>query len=114
MIFDNFPSVQINRLDLPNVRHVIQAEFASNVVQYLHRIGRASRAGILGRATNIYDEKSVDLVGSILSDGEEKKIDQSFSRRRGFRQKIKKEYRRTTGWTPDASSSESPEAQFYE
>ena len=93
---------------------MIQAEFASNVVQYLHRIGRASRAGILGRATNIYDEKSVDLVGSILSDGEEKKIDQSFSRRRGFRQKIKKEYRRTTGWTPDASSSESPEAQFYE
>ena len=101
-------------MDLPNVRHVIQAEFASNVVQYLHRIGRASRAGILGKATNIYDEKSVDLVGSILSDGEEKKIDQSFSRRRGFRQKIKKEYRRVTGWTPDTSSSESPEAQFYE
>lgn len=102
-------------MDLPNVRHVIQAEFASNVVQYLHRIGRASRAGVLGKATNIYDDKSGDLVASILSDGEEKKIDQSFSRRRGFRQKIKKEYRRVTGWTPNtSSSSESPEAQFYE
>lgn len=87
-------------LDLPNVRHVIQAEFAGNVVQYLHRIGRASRAGVLGKATNIYDDKSADLVTSILSDSEEKKIDQSFSRRRGFRQKIKKDFRRTTGWTP--------------
>jgi superfamily II DNA/RNA helicase len=40
-------------LDLPNVRHVIQAEFAQNVVQHLHRIGRASRAGAMGKATNI-------------------------------------------------------------
>lgn len=40
-------------LDIPNVRHVIQAEFAENVVQHLHRIGRASRAGALGRTTNI-------------------------------------------------------------
>jgi superfamily II DNA/RNA helicase len=81
-------------LDLPNVRHVVQAEFAGNVVQYLHRIGRASRAGVLGKATNIYDRRSEDLVTSILSDTEEKKIDQSFSRRRGFRQKIKKAIRR--------------------
>lgn len=93
-------------LDLPNVRHVIQAEFAGNVVQYLHRIGRASRAGVLGKATNIYDDRSADLVASILSDSEEKKIDQSFSRRRGFRQKIKKEYRRSTGWTPPERPSD--------
>lgn len=82
-------------LDLPNVRHVVQAEFAGNVVQYLHRIGRASRAGVLGKATNIYDMRSEDLVNSILADSEEKKIDQSFSRRRGFRQKIKKSLRRS-------------------
>ena len=93
-------------LDLPNVRHVVQAEFAGNVVQYLHRIGRASRAGVLGKATNIYDDRSADLVSSILSDSDEKKIDQSFSRRRGFRQKIKKEYRRATGWTPPERPSE--------
>ena len=36
-------------LDLPFVRHVVQAQFASNVVQHLHRIGRASRAGRPGR-----------------------------------------------------------------
>ena len=81
-------------LDLPNVRHVIQAEFATNVVQYLHRIGRASRAGVLGKATNIYDDRSVLLVRSILSENEnEKSVDQSFSRRRGFSKKIKKNIR---------------------
>ena len=81
-------------LDLPNVRHVIQAEFATNVVQYLHRIGRASRAGVLGKATNIYDDRSVLLVRSILSENEnEKSVDQSFSRRRGFSKKIKKNMR---------------------
>lgn len=49
------------------MRHVIQAEFATNVVQYLHRIGRASRAGRAGKATNFYDESSADLVNSILA-----------------------------------------------
>ena len=81
-------------LDIPNVRHVIQAEFATNVVQYLHRIGRASRAGVLGKATSIYDDRSVLLVRSILSENEnEKSVDQSFSRRRGFSKKIKKNMR---------------------
>jgi superfamily II DNA/RNA helicase len=32
-------------LDLVSVRHVVHAEFPLNVVQYLHRIGRSSRAG---------------------------------------------------------------------
>jgi superfamily II DNA/RNA helicase len=90
-------------LDLPNVGHVIQAEFALNVVQYLHRVGRCSRAGVLGKATNLVDKNSNDLVDSILSDTISNKniedsieldnanrIDKSFSRRRGFRQKIKK------------------------
>jgi len=79
-------------LDIPNVRHVIQAEFALNVVQHLHRIGRASRAGALGKATNIVDERSKDLVDSILqsSNDENETVENSFSRRRGFRQKLKK------------------------
>ena len=81
-------------LDLPTVRHVVQAEFALNVVQHLHRVGRASRAGVLGRATNLYDGRSKDLVDSILSDSSgQNKVDQSFSRRRGFRAKIKKQGR---------------------
>ena len=84
-------------LDLPFVRHVIQAQFALNVVQHLHRIGRASRAGRAGRATNIYGTESAQLVESLLSDKAENKIDQSFSRRRGFRAKIKKARRREEG-----------------
>lgn len=74
-------------LDLPNVRHVIQAEFATNVVQYLHRIGRASRAGVMGGATNYYDDQSMVLVNSILS---QSNIEKSFSRRRGFRSRLKR------------------------
>jgi superfamily II DNA/RNA helicase len=97
-------------LDLPNVRHVVQAEFANNVVQYLHRIGRASRAGVLGKATNIYDRRSEDLVTSILSDTEEKKIDQSFSRRRGFRQKLKKLVRNRAGRVDEIASETSGNA----
>ena len=74
-------------LDLPNVRHVIQAEFATNVVQYLHRVGRASRAGVMGGATNYYDDQSEVLVNSILS---QSTIEKSFSRRRGFRTRLKR------------------------
>ena len=72
-------------LDLPNVRHVIQAEFALNVVQHMHRIGRASRGGVSGRATSIYDSNSDLIVESIKSG-----IVSSFSRRRGLRKKWKK------------------------
>lgn len=57
-------------LDLPYVRHVVQGEFATNVVQYLHRIGRCSRAGRKGFATNFYDVRSEDLVSAIVSGGE--------------------------------------------
>jgi len=76
-------------LDLPFVRHVIQAQFASNVVQHLHRVGRASRAGSLGKATNFYCEASSNLVNAIASDKSDN-VDQSFSRRRGFRNKLKR------------------------
>ena len=73
-------------LDLPQVRHVIQAEFALNVVQHLHRIGRASRAGVEGRATCFFDSKSELLVNSIQTGS----IEGSFSRRRGLRKKWRK------------------------
>lgn len=95
--------------DLPQVRVVVQAEFALNVVQHLHRIGRASRGGVQGEAINFYTPSAQLLVQSILGasdldkevDLEEERnkaaakteatsIEKSFSRRRGFRQKIKK------------------------
>lgn len=116
-------------LDLPQVRHVVQADFALNVVQHQHRVGRASRAGRAGRATNFYwGTRASSLVESILGmtvarkkalveahrlhssvveaagslaelPGEDaetmvpdssQSIDQSFSRRRGFRRNIKR------------------------
>lgn len=53
-------------LDLPKVRQVVQAEFALNVVQHQHRVGRASRAGRWGRATNFVFPSSQALVDSLL------------------------------------------------
>ena len=85
------------------MRHVIQAEFALNVVAHQHRIGRASRAGGFGYATNFYSESAEALVESILSTrgdesanaaGSSNSVQQAFSRRRGFRAKIKKQKRR--------------------
>jgi len=93
-------------LDLPAVRHVVQADFALNVVQHLHRIGRASRAGRLGKATNFYAVGSVPLVSSIMGtardtevslegpeepDTKDRSIESSFSRKRGFRRNLKRQ-----------------------
>jgi superfamily II DNA/RNA helicase len=91
-------------LDLPAVRHVVQADFALNVVQHLHRIGRASRAGRLGRATNFYAEGAVPLVTSMMGtardaevnmeapeDEPDRSIENSFSRKRGFRRNLKRQ-----------------------
>lgn len=90
-------------LDLPHVKRVVQAEFALNVVQHQHRVGRCSRGGKAGVAINFYNSTAVDLVNSINSvaspqqaaseEGEEDEkssIEKSFSRRRGFRAKLKK------------------------
>jgi len=76
-------------LDIPGVRHVIQGQFATNVVHHLHRIGRATRAGKAGRATNIFDSSNEDLVNAILDAGYGD-LDHSFSRRRGFRKRVRR------------------------
>lgn len=53
-------------LDLPQVRLVVQAEFALNVVQHQHRVGRASRGGRVGCAANFVFPSSHSLVSSLL------------------------------------------------
>ena len=58
MLHVTFPFLNSRGLDLTNVEHVIQADFAPNVVNHQHRIGRASRAGKIGKATNFYTESS--------------------------------------------------------
>ena len=98
-------------LDLPNVRHVIQAEFALNVVQYLHRVGRASRAGVMGGATNYYDEQSETLVNSILS---QSTVERSFSRRRGFRSRLKRHLLDYPDREPDSREAEHSDGAVIE
>ena len=82
-------------LDLPAVDYIVQFEFALNVVNHLHRVGRAARAGAQGRATNFYGASSKDLVDALhKSLDENDSVKGAFSRRRGFRQKIKKSKKR--------------------
>jgi superfamily II DNA/RNA helicase len=121
-------------LDLPNVRHVIQAEFALNVVQHQHRVGRASRAGRPGRATNLYNEAAEPLVQSIRGVPETQELDfaseereqpqrvtedagaasgegnieKSFSRRRGFRKNMRRRNERRGSGPGDGISDSSP------
>ncbi|XP_021747760.1 DEAD-box ATP-dependent RNA helicase 22-like [Chenopodium quinoa] len=78
-------------LDIPKISHVIQAEFASSAVDFLHRVGRTARAGQHGLVTSLYSEQNCDLVAAVR-EAEElgKPVETAFSRKRGFRNKLKK------------------------
>lgn len=41
-------------IDLPQVTHVIQADFVANAIEFLHRVGRTARAGRSGKVTSLY------------------------------------------------------------
>ncbi|CAH8302742.1 unnamed protein product [Eruca vesicaria subsp. sativa] len=78
-------------VDVPNVSHVIQADFSSCAVDFLHRIGRTARAGQYGTVTSLYTEANRDLVEAIreaVKTGQP--VETAFSRKRGFRNKLKK------------------------
>lgn len=78
-------------LDIPNVSHVIQAEFATSAVDFLHRVGRTARAGQPGLVTSLYTEFNRDLVAAVQQAGTlDQPVEKAFSRKRGFRNKIKK------------------------
>ncbi|XP_015575248.2 DEAD-box ATP-dependent RNA helicase 22 [Ricinus communis] len=78
-------------VDVPNVSHVIQADFATSAVDFLHRVGRTARAGQYGLVTSLYTDSNRDLVHAIR---QAKKLGQpvetAFSRKRSFRNKLKK------------------------
>nr|AKF43362.1 DEA(D/H)-box RNA helicase family protein [Monsonia emarginata] len=79
-------------IDIPNVSHVIQADFASSAVDFLHRIGRTARAGKFGRVTSLYTESNRDLVAAVRRAGElGQPLETAFSRKRSFRNKLKKQ-----------------------
>jgi len=79
-------------LDVPNVSHVIQAEFAACVVDFLHRVGRTARAGQSGIVTSLYTEANRDLVRAVRQAEElAQPVERAFSRKRSFRNKLKKQ-----------------------
>ncbi|XWS63622.1 hypothetical protein CRYUN_Cryun06bG0116200 [Craigia yunnanensis] len=78
-------------VDIPNVSHVIQADFATSAVDFLHRVGRTARAGQFGVVTNLYTESNWDLVNAIRTAGKlGQPVEAAFSRKRSFRNKLKK------------------------
>ncbi|KAL4574126.1 hypothetical protein LXL04_020951 [Taraxacum kok-saghyz] len=77
--------------DIPNVSHVIQAEFATSAVDFLHRVGRTARAGQPGLVTSMYNESNRDLVAAVRHAGDLcQPVEKAFSRKRSFRKKLKK------------------------
>ncbi|KAJ0039249.1 hypothetical protein Pint_23066 [Pistacia integerrima] len=78
-------------IDIPNVSHVIQADFATSAVDFLHRVGRTARAGQYGLVTSLYTESNQDLVDAIRQAGKlGQPVETAFSRKRSFRNKLKK------------------------
>ncbi|KAK3129971.1 hypothetical protein QOZ80_6BG0487260 [Eleusine coracana subsp. coracana] len=79
-------------LDIPNISHVIQAEFAASAVDFLHRVGRTARAGQSGIVTSLYTEANRDLVRAVRQAEElAQPVERAFSRKRSFRNKLKKQ-----------------------
>ncbi|CAL0312966.1 unnamed protein product [Lupinus luteus] len=78
-------------VDVPNVLHVVQADFATCAVDFLHRVGRTARAGQFGVVTSMYTESNRDLVDAVRRAGKlGQPVETAFSRKRGFRNKLKK------------------------
>jgi superfamily II DNA/RNA helicase len=78
-------------LDTVNVAHVIQADFAPDVVSHLHRIGRTARAGRAGMVTNLVTRGNLDVVQVLLeaaAGGDS--LDAAFSHKRSLRRRIKR------------------------
>ncbi|CAD5165193.1 unnamed protein product [Musa acuminata subsp. malaccensis] len=84
-------------LDIPNVSHVIQAEFATSAVDFLHRVGRTARAGQFGTVTSLYTRSNQDLVCAVRqAERTGEPVENAFSRKRSFRNKLKKRGRNTS------------------
>eukprot|EP00897_Mesotaenium_endlicherianum_P000104 jgi/Mesen1/10094/ME000074S09434 len=78
-------------IDIPHVTHVVQAEFATSAVDFLHRVGRTARAGQRGRVTSLYNDANSALVAAVKEAADlGLPTEGAFSRKRSFRKKLKK------------------------
>eukprot|EP00892_Ulva_mutabilis_P009388 jgi/Ulvmu1/6821/UM031_0025.1 len=94
-------------LDLPGVAHVVQAEFADNAVDFLHRIGRTARGDRPGKVTSCFTPGRQELAMAIKASLEgESSIEGAFSRNRSFASKLKRYGKYIPrGQTADAASA---------
>ena len=53
-------------LDIPNVTHVINYDLPTDIDDYVHRIGRTGRAGNLGVATALVNQKNKNIIPQLL------------------------------------------------
>ena len=85
-------------LDIERVDHVVNAEFPTNAVDFLHRVGRTARQGRSGRVTTLFESAQLDLVARVRDAVEKQQpIEEIFSRNRQFRKALRKERLRETG-----------------
>lgn len=96
-------------LHLGNVTRIVEFDFATNVVAYLHRIGRTARAGANGKTDHFYDDMSRPLADAVRAKAETEAtvIDSIFSRNRSFRNRLRKQREREQ-IAADAATSEQP------
>ncbi|CAF1032213.1 unnamed protein product [Adineta steineri] len=59
-------SVAARGLDISNVKHVINFDLPTDIDEYVHRIGRTGRAGMLGQATSFFNEKNRNIATDLL------------------------------------------------
>ncbi|KAL4422948.1 hypothetical protein ABPG75_009145 [Micractinium tetrahymenae] len=78
-------------LDVPDVSHVVQADFAQSAIDFLHRVGRTARAGKAGRVTSLFTPDVEPLVQAIRDNiAAGQPVEDAFSRKRSFRKKLRK------------------------
>ncbi|KAL3143476.1 hypothetical protein ABBQ38_002284 [Trebouxia sp. C0009 RCD-2024] len=78
-------------IDIPNVTHVIQADFAASAVDFLHRVGRTARQGQSGQVTSLYSPDRKPLAEAVKAAIEaDLPVEGAFSRNRSFSKKFKK------------------------
>lgn len=53
-------------LDIPNVTQVINFDLPSNIDDYVHRIGRTGRAGNVGHALSLMNDKNRNIAKDLL------------------------------------------------
>lgn len=75
----------------PLYYRMLQADFATTAIEFLHRVGRTARAGKAGKVTSLYGKADAVLAEALRQYVQEgKSIEECFSRNRSFSRKVKR------------------------